>query len=53
MDDRFAEEDIDTKKKKIVKDTREIIDSVDEIIALINPKLMKSIDAAKNQPTRR
>jgi len=45
----FAEEDIDAKKKKIIKDTREHIDSVDEIISLHNPRLKKSIDAAKNE----
>jgi len=49
MDDRFAEEDIDTKKKKVVTDTRQNIDAVEELMTTINPKLKKALDASKNQ----
>lgn len=50
MPNDFAEEDMDTKRKKEVQDTRGSIDAVDELISLINPKLKKSLDdAAKNK----
>ena len=49
MDDRFAEEDIDTKKKKVVTDTRQNIDAVEELMTIINPKLKRALDASKNQ----
>ena len=49
MDDRFAEEDIDAKKKKVVTDTRQNIDAVEELMTIINPKLKKALDASQSK----
>ena len=45
--------DTDTKKKQIVSETRTHMDSVEELISNINPKLKRSLDIAKQQPPTR
>jgi len=44
-----AESDTDSAKKKLIKETREQIDQVGEILKKYNPQLVKDTDAPKDK----
>jgi len=44
-----AESDTDSAKKKLIKETREQIDQVEEILKKYNPQLVKDTDAPKDK----
>jgi len=49
INESIAECDTDTAKKKLVKETRSLMDKTEEILSKFNPRLMKDADASKDK----